>query len=525
MLADPAFSRELNLNHRCESISPVYAAIGPCYRLLNDIFEGMVRVDKDGKPEPGVAKSWDVNSADKSITFHLNPDKRWSDGTPVIADDFALAWKSILSTSKNHNALYFALLNIAGARQYSEGYFKALKGIKVIDSTTLRIEFEKFDPLFYLRTLNAALFPIPSHFAKKHGESWSNRTDIPFNGQYKPKLTSLLHSSGHSHLDLRELQLVKNDFHPESNHLKITEIKYRYLAEKDVPKRNALRYYTDSSTAPDISYVSAGNSKLIKKFIKEKDWSLIDQPSTAVYLLSMNRNYMATQLVEAIKHIIDAEEVFSRASRHLEGNPTQRLVQLPNLKSYSNLPLNNHYYNHSRKRRHDIAAALLKELEITPVTRKTLTLLVTSDDQSSHLAKVLHPILSPFGIDLKIDVPTAKKSFDKKRIAGHFDLSIYRWFVALPDPSGFFISMSQLPRIFTISDQEDFDKLLLKANNSSGKKRLELFRDAEEFYLNKSSAIPIARPALKLLARNNLCGVTPAQSLMFPSAWLSWCPE
>ena len=64
-------------------------------------------------------------------------------------------------------------------------------------------------------------------------------------------------------------------------------------------------------------------------------------------------------------------------------------------------------------------------------------------------------------------------------------------------------------------DRKSFDKLMVEASNSDGVKRFEKFRDAEEFYLNKGSAIPIVRPSLKLLARNDVCGITLAQSADF----------
>ncbi|MEB8431489.1 ABC transporter substrate-binding protein [Cocleimonas sp. KMM 6892] len=528
MMAKPAVSQEsqeLKLGHRCESISPVFASTGECYRLLNDIFEGLIRVGKYGEPEPGAAKRWRINALDKTIVFYLNPSKRWSDGSPVVANDFALAWQSVLKTSKNQNALYFALMNLAGAKEYSEGSSKVLKGIQVIDPYTLRLEFDTFDPLFYQRTLNAALFPVPSHFVKKHGDHWSNRTDIPFNGQYKPILNTFYHSSGHNHLDLKEIHLVKNTAHPESSQLKIPKIHYVYVSEKDEPQKDALRYYTDPKTALHISYVSAGNTKLISNFLESKNCSLIEQPSTAVYLLSINRDRVEPKLVEAIKNIVEPEEVFSRASRRVQGSPTRRLVPLPNLKAYSDLPLKNTNYELNKSQRHDKARKLLQEIDISPLSPKTLTLLVTSDNKSSHLARVLTPILIPFGIKLKLEQPTSSDSFDKMRVSENYDLSIFQWFVALPDPSGFFISMSQLPRIFQAEDKRHFDTLMREANNSKGTKRFEKFRDAEEFYLSKSSAIPIIRPSLKLMAHNDVCGLTPAQSLIFPSAWLSWCPK
>ncbi len=41
----------------------------------------------DLSPAPGIAKTWDVSEDKKTVTFHLDPDKNWSDGKPVTSAD------------------------------------------------------------------------------------------------------------------------------------------------------------------------------------------------------------------------------------------------------------------------------------------------------------------------------------------------------------------------------------------------------------------------------------------------------
>src|SRR3954470_10905727 len=42
---------------------------------------------KDFSPVPGIAKSWDVSSDKKTVTFHLDPNAKWSDGQPITSAD------------------------------------------------------------------------------------------------------------------------------------------------------------------------------------------------------------------------------------------------------------------------------------------------------------------------------------------------------------------------------------------------------------------------------------------------------
>jgi peptide/nickel transport system substrate-binding protein len=43
--------------------------------------------EQDLQPVPGIAESWDVSDDKKTVTFHLDPDKVWSDGEPVTSED------------------------------------------------------------------------------------------------------------------------------------------------------------------------------------------------------------------------------------------------------------------------------------------------------------------------------------------------------------------------------------------------------------------------------------------------------
>ncbi len=41
----------------------------------------------DLKPTAGIAESWEVSDDQKQVTFTLDPDRVWSDGTPVTSTD------------------------------------------------------------------------------------------------------------------------------------------------------------------------------------------------------------------------------------------------------------------------------------------------------------------------------------------------------------------------------------------------------------------------------------------------------
>src|SRR5262245_26723793 len=51
--------------------------------------------DSTEKYEPRIAKSWDVSADSLTYTFHLRDDVKFSDGTPLTADDVVFSIKRL----------------------------------------------------------------------------------------------------------------------------------------------------------------------------------------------------------------------------------------------------------------------------------------------------------------------------------------------------------------------------------------------------------------------------------------------
>jgi peptide/nickel transport system substrate-binding protein len=69
------------------SVSPLGARSQVDRDLVALVFEGLVKLDAEGRPVPALALSWTSDATGASWTFQLRPDARWHDGEPVTADD------------------------------------------------------------------------------------------------------------------------------------------------------------------------------------------------------------------------------------------------------------------------------------------------------------------------------------------------------------------------------------------------------------------------------------------------------
>jgi oligopeptide transport system substrate-binding protein len=102
-----------------ESLDPALCADNVGGELVVNLFAGLVQPHPQSlAPLPDVATSWEIGADGRTYTFELR-DSLWSDGQPVVASDFAYAWKRVLApetASKNASLLYV----LAGARAYHE---------------------------------------------------------------------------------------------------------------------------------------------------------------------------------------------------------------------------------------------------------------------------------------------------------------------------------------------------------------------------------------------------------------------
>ncbi|MED4065437.1 ABC transporter substrate-binding protein [Priestia megaterium] len=106
------------------------------------IFSPLVDLDKNGKPIPILSKSWEISDDQLVYTFHLKDDLKFSNGSPLTADDVAFTLTLL------HDPAYdgwgdLAAATIKGGKDYKDGKAKTIEGIKVVDPLTIKITTEK----------------------------------------------------------------------------------------------------------------------------------------------------------------------------------------------------------------------------------------------------------------------------------------------------------------------------------------------------------------------------------------------
>ncbi len=174
--------------------------IGADENFLELLFEGLMRMNADGKPTCAIAQSYTVSDDLKRYTFSLR-ESYWANGDPMIAYDFEYAWKKILSPDFSTPFVYL-FYPIKNAKDAKEGRVTLDEvGVRALDDYTLVVELENPAP-YFLELVAFTLFSPINHRVDKIHPNWSEQEGKNYvcNGPFLIKKRSQTH--GH--------KLVKN---------------------------------------------------------------------------------------------------------------------------------------------------------------------------------------------------------------------------------------------------------------------------------------------------------------------------
>jgi ABC-type transport system substrate-binding protein len=126
--------------------------------LSEQLFDGLVRLDKNLKIIPSLADYWMISSDGKTYTFILKKGVRFHNGEELTASDVKFSLERLLNRDVNSPYYTFFLSRIVGAQEYREGESEQVAGIKVLDRYTIEIK--------WTRPYVSALYLLSMHFCK-----------------------------------------------------------------------------------------------------------------------------------------------------------------------------------------------------------------------------------------------------------------------------------------------------------------------------------------------------------------------
>ena len=147
------------------SLDTNLATDGDSFEVIADCIDGLTQMDQEGAAVPALAESFDVSEDGLTYTFHLR-DAKWSNGTPVTANDFVFAWRRIAKEAGEYAYMLDEIGNIKGAAEIINGSESDLTtlGVAAADDKTFVVELNVpvsfFPSLMYFPTF----YPINEEF-------------------------------------------------------------------------------------------------------------------------------------------------------------------------------------------------------------------------------------------------------------------------------------------------------------------------------------------------------------------------
>lgn len=125
--------------------------------ILQNSMEGLYRFDKKNNPYLAGATSVKKSKDEKTYTFKLRKNAKWSNGDPVTADDYVTAWRRTVDP-KNSSLDSDSFAIIKNGTKITQGKAKVNSlGVKALDKHTLQVTLENPIP-YLLQILEGAQF-------------------------------------------------------------------------------------------------------------------------------------------------------------------------------------------------------------------------------------------------------------------------------------------------------------------------------------------------------------------------------
>ncbi|MGK7378624.1 peptide ABC transporter substrate-binding protein [Planococcus sp. 1R117A] len=157
------------------------------FTILNNVNEGLYRLNKENIAEPAIAEGEpDISEDGLTYTFKLR-EANWSDGTPVTARDFVFSWqRAVDPATGSPYGPYMMAGTVKNAAAISEGKMdKAKLGVEAPDDKTLVVTLERPVPYFLSLMSFGTFLPQKEAFVTEKGGSYASNSDnILYNGPF-----------------------------------------------------------------------------------------------------------------------------------------------------------------------------------------------------------------------------------------------------------------------------------------------------------------------------------------------------
>ncbi|GAB3112679.1 peptide ABC transporter substrate-binding protein [Pseudomaricurvus hydrocarbonicus] len=380
--------------------------------LLGHVMEGLLRYDPNGDLVGGVAQRWQLR--DDGATFWLRPDAKWSDGSPVTAQDFVFSWQQAVTpaVASEYASILFPVQN---AQAINDGQMApSTLGVRALDDHTLEVSLHQPCPYFLGLTAFRTLFPVKESFYRSRGSRYAAEArDMLYNGPFA--LTRWVHGAS--------VRMEKNPHYWGREHVWLNRIDVPYITEDPNAHMNLYRDHK-------IAMASSLNSESLEGALRER-MQIKSYLDGAIFYIEFNhRDARVTRnrnLRKAIQQVFNTDDLVYKVMGSPGSFPTYTLFPrwLKGKQDFfvREYPAQKPELNVTKARAYlDKAKQELGVAKIPPIS-----LLADDSPGGQKTAEYLQTLLGQsLGLEIRVDMQIFKQRLAKTG-SGDFDMVVSGW--------------------------------------------------------------------------------------------------
>lgn len=473
-----------------QTLDPALSVDTTSSEILRNSYEGLYRLENNGKLSPALVTKEKISSDGLTYTFSLQKNARWSNNDPVTAADFVFSWRRAL-TPQTGAANVQLFDGIKNAKAIATGQVAPDQlGVVALDKHTLQVTLENKIPYFESLTTAPIFAPLNEKAVTKFGKEYgTSAKKAIFNGPFTVKAWT-----GPE----QKWSLTKNAKYWDKGHVKLDKINFL------VTKSTSTSYNMFQSGQLDKTDLSQDQAQALKK-----NPDFVARKQARIHYLDINKERPALKnlnIRRALSYAIDRKQLVERVLAN--GSITTESFIPKGLMSYkgqdfSKLAATKVGTSFDKKKAQAYLAKGLKELG-----QKELTLELLGDDED--LSKKTNEFLQS---QLESNLPHVtikttninKKNRITRMQQGDFDLVSTGWGADYQDATSVLdLFTADSHYNFGKWKNPEYDKLLDQAKTNSGAKRISDLLRASDLLNKEQAVIPLYQPALATLLKKDV---------------------
>lgn len=464
----------MNNGEEPTSFDPSIGFNAVSWSALNNIMEGLTRLDKDHKAVEATAEKIDISDDGLTYTFTIRDNAKWSNGDPVVAGDFVFAWKHMLNPETASPAAFLAYF-IEGAEAYNNGEGSADDiAIEAQDDKTFVVKLTSPNEAFLNIITNPSFFPINEKVASADPKWHTEAATFVGNGPFK--LSAWSHDVS--------FEFEKNEHYWDTDAVKLDKVHWAMVND------DTTAYQMYQANELDVTSVPSE----IADQLKDSDELRIDDQA-GLYFYRFNTSmepFTNKKIRQAFAYAVDQEEIVNFVTKNGE-KPAHGFVTYgfigPDGKEFRETVGDLVSYNPEKAKQ--LLEEGMKEEGYSELPKVTLSYSTSETHQNIAIA-LQSKFKEVLGVDAELqNVESGVFLSEQKEFKYQMSRSSFLHDYADPvNALESFITGSSMNR--TTWSNAEYDKLIADIKNETDEnKRWELLQQADKLLMDEMPVFPL----------------------------------